>query len=41
MDSGANGSMAGSDIHVLSTVPHAHVHITGVGGSVMECLPLV
>ena len=41
MDSGANGSMAGSDTHLLSTVPHAHVDITGVGGTVMECLPLI
>ena len=26
---------------VLATVPHAHVDITGVGGSVLEWLPLV
>ena len=41
VDSGANGGMAGCDTRVLSTVPHAHVDITGVGGSVMERLPLV
>ena len=43
VDSGANGGMAGSDTHVLSIVPHAHVDITGVGGDVMErlLLPLV
>ena len=41
MDSGANGSMAGADTHLLSTVPHAHVDITGVGGTVMECLPRI
>ena len=41
VDSGANGGMAGSDTRVLSMVPHAHVDITGVGGSVMERLPLV
>ena len=41
IDSGANGSMAGMDTWVLSTVPHAHVNITGVGGSVLEQLPLV
>ena len=41
VDSGANGRMAGSDTHVLATVPHAHVNITGVGGSVLERLPLV
>ena len=41
VDSGANGGMAGSDTQVLSMVPHAHVDITGVGGSVMERLPLV
>ena len=41
VDSGANSSMAGSDMHVLSIVPHAHVDITGVGGDVMEQLPLI
>ena len=41
VDSGANGGMAGSDTRVLSMVPHAHVDITGVEGSAMECLPLV
>ena len=41
VDSGANGGMAGCDTRVLSMVPHAHVDITGVGGSVMERLPLV
>ena len=41
VDSGTNGGMAGCDTRVLSMVPHAHVDITGVGGSVMERLPLV
>ena len=41
MDSGGNGSMVGSDTRLLSTVPHVHVDITGVGGTVMECLPLI
>ena len=41
VDSGASGGMAGCDTLVLSTVPHAHVDITGVGGSVLERLPLV
>ena len=41
VDSGANGSMAGMDTWVLSTVPHAHVDITGVGESILEQLPLV
>ena len=36
VDSGANGGMARYDTQVLSTVPHGHVDITGVGGSVME-----
>ena len=40
-DRGANGGMAGMDTRVLSTVPHAHVNITGVGGSILEQLPLV
>ena len=35
VDSVANGGMAGYDTRVLSTVPHAHVDIIGVGGSVM------
>ena len=38
---GANGSMAGMDTRVLATVPHAHVDITSVGGSVLEWLPLI
>ena len=33
--------MAGSDTRVLAIIPHAHVDITGVGGDVMEWLPLV
>ena len=41
VDSGANGGMAGYDTRVLSTVPHAHVDITGVGDSVMVRFPLV
>ena len=41
MDSGANGSLAGADTHLLSTVPHAHIDITGVCGTVMEQLPLI
>ena len=41
MDSGANGGMAGADTHLLSTVPHAHVDITGVSGTVVECPPLI
>ena len=36
IDSGANGGMAGTDTWVLSTVPHAQVDITGVGGSILE-----
>ena len=41
VDSGVNEGMAGSDACVLSTVSLAHVDITGVGGSVLEHLPLV
>ena len=41
VDSEANGGMVGMDTMVLATVPHAHVNITGVGGSVLEQLPLV
>ena len=41
MDSGANSGMAGSDLCILTTVPHAYVDITGVGGDVMQHLPIV
>ena len=41
VDSEASGGMAGMDTQVLSTVPHAHIDITSVGGSVLERLPLV
>ena len=41
MDSGTNGGMAGFDTRLLATVPHAHVDITGVGGDVLQRLPLV
>ena len=30
-----------SDTHVLSTVPHAFVDITGVGGEILQCLLIV
>ena len=45
VESGANGGLAGSNTHILSTIPHTHVDITGVrggggGGGVMEHLPL-
>ena len=33
--------MARSDIHILATVPHAFVDITGVGGEVLQRLPIV
>ena len=41
IDSGPNGGMAGMDTRVLATVPHAHVDITSVGGSILEWLPLI
>ena len=41
VDSGTNGGMARSDIHILATVPHAFVDITGVGGEVLHRLPIV
>ena len=41
VDSGANGGMTGSDTHVIATVPHAFVDITGVGGEVLQCLPII
>ena len=41
VDSGANGGMAGSDTRILATVPHAFVDITGVGGKVLQRLPII
>ena len=41
VDSGANGGMARSDTCIIATVPHAFVDITGVGGEVLQCLPIV
>ena len=41
VDSGANGEMARSDTRILATVPHAFVNITGVGGEVLQRLPIV
>ena len=41
VDSGANGGMAGSDTRILATIPHAFVDITGVGGKVLQRLPIV
>ena len=41
VDSGANGGMAGMDTRVLATVPHAHVDITSLGGSILKQLPLI
>ena len=41
MDSGANRGTTGFDARLLATVPHAHVDITGVGGDVLQHLPLV
>ena len=41
VDSGANGGMAGPDTCLLSVVPNAHVHITGISGEPIEKLQLV
>ena len=41
VDSGANGGIAGSDTCILATVPHAFVDITGMGGEVLQRLPIV
>ena len=41
VDSGANGGMAGSNTRILATVPHAFVNITGVGGEVLQWLPII
>ena len=41
VDSGANGGMARSDTCILAMVPHAFVDITGVGGEVLQWLPIV
>ena len=41
VDSGANGGIAGSDIRILLVPPHAFVDITGVGGVMLQSLPIV
>ena len=41
VDSGANGGMAGSNTCILATVPRVFVDITGVGGEVLQQLPIV
>ena len=41
VDSGANGGMAGYDTHILATIPHAFVDITGIRGEVLQRLPIV
>ena len=41
VDSGANGGMAGSDTWVLLVTPQAFVDITGVGGEMLQRLPIV
>ena len=43
MHSSANRGMdmVGSDTHVLATILHAHVDIMGIGGTIIEHLPLV
>ena len=41
VDSGADGGIAGSNMCILATVPHAFVDITGVGGEVLQHLPII
>ena len=33
--------MTGSDMHILATVHHAFVDITGIGGEALQCLPII
>ena len=41
VDSGANSGMTGSDTRVLLVTPQAFVDITGVGGEMLQHLPIV
>ena len=41
VDSGTNSGMARSDTRILPTVPHAFIDISGVGGEVLQQLPII
>ena len=41
IDGGANGGLAGADVHVLETVPHMRVDVSGITEDTMESLPIV
>ena len=38
---GTNFGLAGADVHVLETVPHVRVDISGISDNTMESLPIV
>ena len=41
IDGGTSGGLAGADIHVLETVPHVQVDVSGIMDNTMESLPIV
>ena len=41
IDGGTNGGLAGADVHVLETVPHVRVDVSGITDNTMESLPIV
>ena len=41
IDGGTNGGLAGADVHVLETVPHVQVDVSGIMDNTMESLPIV
>ena len=41
IDGGANGGLAGVDVRVLETVPHARVDVSGITDNITESLPIV
>ena len=40
MDSGANGSMAGSDMRILNYYAQDRAHVTGIAGNTLLDLPI-
>ena len=41
IDGGANGGLAGVDVRMLETAPHARVDVSGITDNIMESLPIV
>ena len=41
MDSGANGSMTGSDMRILNYHALDRAHVTGIAGNTLRDLPII